>query len=406
MQTKALSGVRVLDLTQFLAGPVCTSTLGMLGAEVIKIERPKFGEQGRNDNRPYQQGDMSLKWAILQCNKNSVTLNVKSEEGKKLLEELIKISDVIVENFAPGTIERLGFSWEHIHELNPRIIFAQIKGYNDESDFAKFPAMDGPVQATGGLAAMTGIKGGAPLISNTALADAPSGMYCVMGILAALYQREQTGVGQQVRINMQEVLMDYSRCNFSTQDKPIPRGGAMIMAGEQAPRGMFRCKPEYEGDSDNFVFLMVRDSPKQKMWKDFCDVIGRPELFEDPRFVNGPTRLKNEAAVNEITENWTSQHSKKEVMRMLCEKMLPAGAVMGVPDFLKSEDLYNTGFLQKMDQPHLGEITIPSSAIHLSDSPVQVSPAPDLGNATEEVYKKLLGMSDETYKELLEKEVI
>lgn len=406
MERKALDGVRVLDLTQFLAGPVCTSTLGMLGAEVIKIERPKIGEQGRNDNRPYQQGDMSLKWAILQCNKNSCTLNLKSPEGQEILRELIKVSDVIIENFAPGTIERLGFSWEEIHKLNPRIIFAQIKGYNDKSAFAKYPAMDGPVQATGGVAAQTGMKDGAPIIGNIALADGPSGMYCVMAILAALYQRSNTGEGQHVRVNMQEVLMDYARSTFFKQDAPLPRGGAMVMSGEQAPRGMFRCKPAYEGDLDNWVFLMVRDAPEQRNWKKFCDIIGHPEYFDDPRFLNGPLRLKNVAEVNRITEEWTSQHDKKEVMKLLCEAMLPAGAVMGVPDFLKSEDLYETGFLQKMDQPHLGEVVIPSSALHMSDSPVQVTPAPDLGNITDKVYSELLGMSADEIQALKDKEVI
>lgn len=406
MERKALSGVRVLDLTQFLAGPVCTSSLGMLGAEVIKIERPKIGEQGRNDNRPYQQGDMSLKWSILQCNKNSCTLNLKSPEGQEILRELIKISDVIIENFAPGTIERLGFSWEEIHKLNPRIIFAQIKGYNDQSPFAKYPAMDGPVQATAGLASQTGLPGGRPIIGNVALADGPSGMYCMMGILAALYQREQTGEGQHVRVNMQEAVLDYSRSTFFIQDHAVPRGGAMVMSGKQAPRGMFRCKPAFEGDEDNWVFLMVRDAPQQKNWKNFCDIIGHPEYFEDPRFLNGPLRLDNVEEVNKITEEWTMQHDKKEVMKLLCEKMLPAGAVMGIPDFIQSEDLYEAGFLQKMDQPGLGEVIIPASALHLSDSPVQVSPAPDLGNITDEVYKNLLGFSDEKLREYKEKEII
>lgn len=406
MTRKALEGVRVLDLTQFLAGPVCTSSLGMLGAEVIKIERPRFGEQGRNDNRPYQQGDMSLKWAILQCNKKSATLNLKDPEGKKILAELIKVSDIIIENFAPGTIERLGFSWEEIHKINPRIIFAQIKGYNDYSPFAKYPAMDGPVQATSGIAAQTGLKGGAPIIGNIALADGPSGMYCLMGILAALYQREQTGKGQHVRVNMQEVVLDYSRSTFFKQDEPLPRGGAMVMSGEQAPRGMFRCKPAYEGDQDNWVFLMVRDAPGQKNWKAFCDIIGHPEYFEDPRFLDGPLRLKNVEEVNRITEEWTMQHDKKEVMRLLCEKMLPAGAVMGIPDFMKSEDLYKIGFLQKMDQPNLGEVIIPASALHLSDSPIRVTPAPDLGNGNDDVYKGILNFSDEQIKKLTEKQII
>lgn len=407
MERKALDGIRVLDLTQFLAGPVCTSTLGMLGADVIKIERPHLGEQGRSDNRPYQQGDMNLKWAILHCNKKSATLNLKEDAGKEILTELIKVSDVIIENYAPGTIERLGFPWEKIHEMNPRIIFAQIKGYNDYSPFAKYPAMDGPVQATGGVAAQTGLAGNpTPVIGNISLADSPSGMYALIAIVTALYQRTVTGVGQHVRVNMQEVCLDYSRSTFAVQDRPQKRGGAMTFAGEQAPRGMFRCKPAFDGDEDNYVFVMVRDSPGQWQWKAFCDLIGHPEYFDDPRFINGPTRLKNVEETNRITEEWTSTLDKKEVMKRLCEAKMPAGAVMGVLDFIKSEDLYKSGFLQKMDQPHMGEITIPASALHMSDSPIKVTPAPDLGNGNDYVYKDILGYSQEKIDELLRKDII
>ena len=406
MEIKALTGVRVLDLTQFLSGPFCTSNLGMFGAEVLKVERPHIGEQGRNDNGPYKQGDVNLKWAIQHCNKGSVTLNLKTEKGKEILTELIKVSDVIVENYAPGTIEKLGFPWEKIHEINPRIIFAQIKGYNDLSPFAKYPAMDGPIQATGGVAAQTGLKGGQPIISNVALGDAPSGMFTFAGILAALYQRTMTGLGQHVRVNMQEVIMDYARSTFAIQNRVVKRGAAMTLAGEQAPRGMFECKPSYEGDSDNWVFLMVRDAPGQWQWKNFCEAIGRPELFEDPRFLNGVIRLKNEEEVNRIVNEWTHQHDKREVMDILCNAKLPTGAVMGIMDFLKMQDLYDTNFFQKMVQPGLGEVTIPSSAIKLSDSPVQVTPAPDLGNINDHVYKDILGYSDEKIAELKAEDVI
>ena len=406
MESKALAGVRVLDLTQFLSGPVCTSELGMFGAEVIKVERPHVGEQGRNDNGPYKQGDVNLKWAIQHCNKKSITLNLKTEKGKQILTDLIKISDVIVENYAPGTIEKLGFPWEKIHEINPRIIFAQIKGYNDKSPFAKYPAMDGPIQATGGVAAQTGLKNGQPIISNVALADAPSGMFTYAGIVTALYHRSQTGLGQHVRVNMQEVIMDYARSTFAIQNRVVKRGAAMTLAGEQAPRGMFECKPAYEGDTDNWVFLMVRDAPGQWQWKAFTEAIGRPELFEDPRFANGVIRLKNEAIVNQIVNEWTSQHDKKEVMDILCQAKLPTGAVMGIMDFMKADDLYETRFLQKMVQPGLGEVTIPSTAIRLSASPVQVEPAPDLGNDNDRVYKQLLGYTQEQMDALRFEDVI
>ena len=403
---QALSDVLVLDMTQFLAGPVCTLQLGLLGANVIKIERPGVGEQGRNDNRPYQYGDKSLKWAILHSNKKSISLDTKSEEGKQILEDLIKKADVLVENFAPGTIERMGFGWEKVHEINPRLIFCQIKGYSDYSPYVNFPAMDGPVQCTGGLAAQTGGADGVPIVGAVALADAPTGDYALAGILAALYQREKTGNGQLVRINMQEVVLSYGRASFTNQKESPKRGGAMLFAGRQAPRGMFRCKPAFEGDEDNYAFIMVRDTPGQKQWKSFTDAIGRPELFEDPRFIDGNHRLDNVEEVNKIVTDWTSQHDKREVMSILCNVGLPTGAVLTIPDICAAEDMYESGFLVKYEDSTMGEITVPSTAIHLSDSPVEMFESPNLGDANEEIYKGILGMTDAQLAELKEKKVI
>jgi len=292
-------------------------------------------------------------------------------------------------------MERMGFDYQRISEINPRCIFCQIKGYSEKGPYGNFPGMDGPLQATSGLASQTGTVDSPPLISLAPLADAPTGDYATMGILAALYQREHTGRGQHIRINMQEVVLAYSRASFTNQETAPKRGGAMLFSGPQAPRDMFRCKPEYEGDENNYVFMMVRDVPGQKMWRDFCDVIGRPELFEDPRFINGPTRLKNVEELNKIVTDWTMQHDKKEVMNLLCEKMIPAGATLTIPDLCKMEYLYDSGFLVRYDHPKLGKVTLPASAIHMSDSPVEITPSPDLGNANEEVYKGILGLTDE-----------
>lgn len=403
---KALSGITVIDLSQFLAGPSCTLSLGMLGADVIKVERPVVGEQGRNDNRKYVYGEQNLKWAIFHSNKRSVTLDLKNEEGQKLLERLIRIGDIVVENYAPGTIERLGFDYERIRSINPRCIFCQIKGYSEYSPYADYPGMDGPIQASAGLASQTGLEDSQPVISGVPLADAPAGDYALSGILAALYQREKTGRGQHVRINMQEVVLAYSRASFVNQERAPKRGGAMLFSGQQAPRNMFPCKPDYEGDENNYVFLMVRDTPGQKMWHSFCEVIDRMDLFEDPRFLNGPLRLKNVEALETEVKKWTTAHPKTEVMRLLCEKMIPAGATLTIPDICKDQGMYESGFLQKMNHPTLGEITLPASALHLSDSPVTMMPSPDLGNGNEAVYKGLLGMSDEEYNACIAKKII
>lgn len=400
LSPKALSGVVVLDLTQFFAGPVCTLSLGMMGAEVLKVERPEVGEQGRNDNHRYVYGEQNLKWAICHSNKKSITLNLKSDEGKKLLARLVEKADVLVENYAPGTIERLGFDYEKIQKINPRCIFCQIKGYSDASPYRNFPAMDGPVQATAALASQTGLAGSPPVISSVALADAPAGDYALIGILAALYQREQTGRGQHVRINMQEVVLAYSRASFTDQVNPPRRGDMMTFSGKQAPRNMYPCKPRFEGDENNYVFLMVRDTPGQKMWKSFCEVIGRMDLFEDPRFANGPMRFEHVDALDEEVKKWTTARDKEEVMTLLCQKMIPAGAVMTIPDICRAPDMFESGFLQKYDHPRLGEITLPTSAVHMSDSPVEITASPDLGQDNDEIYKGLLGLCPEDYEEL------
>ena len=393
----ALEGINVIDLSQFAAGPICTLSLAQLGANVIKIERPVYGEQGRP-----RGGGQNMLWALLHANKKSVTLDLKSDEGKELLKKFIEKSDVLVENFAPNTIERLGFDYETIRKINPRCVFCQIKGYSELSPYNAFPAMDGPVQATGTLASQTGHLGGPPTISNVGLADDPSGHYAVTSIVTALFQRERTGRGQHVRINMQEVVISGSRMSFVEQKEMPKRGGAMLFAGRNAPRNTYPTKPRFEGDENNYVFFLVRDTPNQVMWKNFCEVIGREDLIDDPRFVDGSTRLDNVEELEIEVKKWTMAHDKEDVMRMLCEKMIPAGATLTIKDVVDSKDMYDSNFLQTIDHPSLGRITLPGSAYRMSDTYVPVKPAPDLGEHNDEIYKDFLGLTDkeiEKYKE-------
>lgn len=397
----ALEGVNILDLTQFVAGPTCTLQLALLGANVIKIERPGVGEQGRPVG-----GGQNIQCAILHANKKSITLNLKSDEGKELLRRLIQKSDVLVENYAPGTIERLGFGYEAVHEMNPRLIFCQIKGYAESSPYADYPAMDGPVQATGTLAAQTGLTGSPPVVANVPLADDPAGNYAATAILAALFQRERSGMGQHVRVNMQEVVISGARTSFYNQDVFPRRGSPMIFSGRQAPRGMFHTKPRNAEDDDNYVFMMVRDTPGQKMWKSLCQVMGRMDLFEDPRFLNGGLRLDNVVALTEEIEKWTSTLDKEEVMRRLCEVMIPAGATLTVPDIVSCDHMYDSGFLHRVNHPSLGPLTLVGSAFHMSDTYVDMTPSPDLGQHNDEIYLDFLGLSREEYAGFAEKHVI
>ncbi len=391
----ALDGINVIDLSQFAAGPICTLSLAQMGANIIKIERPLYGEQGRP-----KDGGQDMLWAILHANKKSVTLNLKSDSGKEMLKKFIQKGDVVVENFAPGTIERLGFGFDTIREINPGCVFCQIKGYHDLSPYSSFPAMDGPVQATGTLASQTGYYGGPPTVSNVALADDPAGHYAVTAIIAALYQREHTGRGQHVRINMQEVVISGSRMSFVEQKVMPARGGAMLFAGKNAPRNTYPTKPRYEDDENNFVFFLVRDSPGQKMWKTFCEIIEREDLFDDPRFIDGSLRFDNVEVLEAEIKKWTTARDKDEVMRLLCEGMIPAGATLTIEDIIKSQDMYDSKFLQTIDHPGLGRITLPGSAYRMSDTYVPVKPAPDLGQHNDEVYKGFLHLNETEYENL------
>ncbi len=394
-KANALEGINVIDLTQFASGPICTLTLAQMGANIIKVERPGEGEQGRP-----RGGGQNMLWAILHANKKSITLDLKSDGGKEVLKELIKKGDVIIENFAPGTFERLGFTFDTIKEINPRCIFCQIKGYHENSPYANFPAMDGPVQATGTLASQTGMLDGPPLISSVGLADDPSGHYAVSSILAALFQREKTGRGQHLRINMQEVVISSSRMSFVEQKEMPKRGGAMLFAGRNAPRNMFPTKPRFEGDENNYVFILVRDTPGQIMWKKFCEGIGRMDLFEDPRYIDGSTRLDNVDSLEEEVIKWTSSLDKEDVMRIMCERMIPCGATLTIADVVNSPDMYESNFLQTIDHPSLGEITLCGSAYRMSDTYVPVKPAPDLGQHNGEIYTDFLGFSEDKIKYL------
>jgi len=358
----------------------------------------------RSDNLDkYVYGKQNLNWALLHSNKCSITLDLKSEDGKRLLTELIKISDVMIENFSPGTIERLGFSYEKIKQINPRCIFCQIKGYLPANPFYKYGAMDATVQATSGLASQTGLEGSPPVISNVALADVPSGDYAMTGIITALFQRERTGRGQHVEIYRQEVALSYSRLSFA--NTTYKRGVPMQFKGANGPKNLFRCKPRYEGDKNNYVFIAVRDTPGQRMWRDFYDIMGRMDLFDDPRYATGPTRSRNKELEEEITKR-TIQHDKLDIMKWLSERGVTAGAVLSMENIANLSDMFDSGFLRKYNHPRLGEIVLPTMAIRLSDSPVDIEHSPDLGEHNEEVYKGLLGLADEELEDLRARKVI
>lgn len=316
MAYKALDGVTVLDFTQFEAGTVCTQTLAWLGATVIKLERPGTGEQGRGASAD-REGVDSYGFIILNSNKKSVTVDVKKEKGKELVRRMLKKADVLVENFSPGVIERLGFDYETVRRVNPRVIYAQIKGFGSDGPYADFPAFDAIGQAAGVVASITGEENGPPLHAGANLADSGAGYHCAIAILAALFQRTMTGEGQKVEVAMQDVMINFSRSAWVRQlltGEETPRVGNEMPMAPVAPCGVYPCKP---GGKNDYVFIYTSRWPGSPQWKRLLEVIGRTDLIGDERFATPESRYEHKEEVDEIISDWTRQHTKYEAMEIL-----------------------------------------------------------------------------------------
>lgn len=395
----ALEGVTVLDLTQFESGTVCTETLAWLGANVIKIERPGTGEQGRGSSVD-QPGADSYLFILVNANKKSITMDTKSPEGKALLRRLIEKADVFVENFSPGTIERMGFDYATVHAINPRIIYAQIKGFGSDSPYANFPAFDPVGQAMGGVVSITGERDRPPLRAGPNLADSGTGFHCVIGILAALYQRTLTGEGQRVEVAMQDAMINFLRPAFGRQ---LVTGTATERVGNDqpmapvAPNGIYHCKP---GGPNDYVFIYTSRWPGSTQWEQLLDVIGRPELKSDPRFRTPESRYEHRDAMNPAIEAWTCQRTKFEAMEELGHAGVPAGAVLTTAELMDDAYLRRCGMFVTVQHPVRGPMVMPGFPIRLSASSVPIEAAPLLGQHNEEIYSGLLGLSPQELERL------
>jgi formyl-CoA transferase len=394
----ALQGVRVLDLTQFEAGTSCTQSLAWLGAEVIKVEEPRRGEQGRRASQDRPDAD-SYYFMILNSNKRSVTANLKHEKGRKILRDLIAHSDVFVENFAPGVIERLGFGYEDVRAINPRIIYAQIKGYAPEGPFGAFPAFDMTAQCAGGAVAITGEVGGPPLKPGPTLGDTGAGLHCAIGIVAALLQRQATGRGQRIEVAMQEAVINFSRIAFARQaltGSPAPRVGNQSMLGTNSPSEIYACAGG--GPNDHCFIYTSRAGNHQ--WERLLGLIGREELIGDPRFESPEQRHEHRTFVDRLISEWAVRHDKVAVMTMLGEAGVPAGAVFDTEELQNDPFLRRRGAFVTVDHPVRGPFTMPGWPVRMSESQVPVTPSPLLGADNADVYGSLLGLGQEELAEL------
>ncbi len=384
---KALEGIRVLDLTQYEAGPSCTQMLAWLGAEVIKIE-PPGGEAGRvalSDKR----GEDAWFFLLLNSCKKGVTLNLKSPRGRTMFEELVKGADVVVENLGPGAMDRLGLGYEALRRLNPRIIAASVKGFGSGGPYAEYKSFEWIAQAMAGAMSMTGSPDGPPTKAIGGLADTGAGLHAAIGILAAIVQRQTTGVGQQVEVAQQDSVVNLLRIHLRetyVNGRPAPRQGNRSAAA--APSNIYRCRPFGPND---YVFVHCATV---EMWKSLTRILGRPELGDDPRYADRRDRVRFIDEIDDIIEAWTEKRTKQEVMGTLAGAGIPCGAVLDSAEVLADPHLRQRGFITNLQHPTRGTYPMPGNPVRLSASPTDVMRAPLLGEHNGEVYGTLLGLGD------------
>lgn len=395
----ALEGVIVVDFTQFESGTVCTQTLAWLGATVIKLERPGVGEQGRKSSSDRPDAD-SHGFIILNSNKKSVTVDLKHPEGKKLVWQLLDQADVLVENFSPGVIEKLGFDYETVRGRNPRLIYAQIKGFGADGPYANFPAFDAIGQAVGAAMSITGEADGPPMHAGLNLADSGTGYHCAIAILAALYQRWIRGEGQRIEVAMQDVMINFSRSAWGRQlmtGEAAPRVGNQMPMAAVAPCNVYPCRG---GGPNDYVFIYTSRHPGSQQWKYLLEVIGRTDLLDDPRFATPESRYKHIEEIDRLISEWTSQRTKEEAMHQLGRADIPAGAVFSTTDLSNDPYLQKRGTIVTLDHPVRGQMVMPGNSMKLSASDVPIKPAPLLGEHNEEIYSGMLGIKAEELERL------
>jgi formyl-CoA transferase len=388
--TKALEGVRVLDMTHVQSGPSCTQILAWLGADVIKLEAPT-GDITRQQLRDVPDVD-SLYFTMLNCNKRSITLNMKSDRGKEIFTDLVKDADILVENFAPGAIDRMGFTWERLQLINPRLIFASIKGFGP-GRYEDFKAYEVVAQAMGGAMSTTGFEDGPPTATGAQIGDSGTGIHLVAGILAALYQRTNTGKGQRVTVAMQEAVLNLSRVKLRDQQRlahgplpeypnehfgdEVPRSGNASGGGQ--PGWALRCAP---GGPNDYIYVIVQPPG----WAPIATLIGKPELADDPDWATPAARLDKLDKMFALIEQWTEQHTKFEVMDKLNALNVPCGPIMSTRELIEDETLAELGAVVEVKHPQRGSFKTVGCPIKLSDSPVQVETSPGLGEHNSVVY--------------------
>jgi formyl-CoA transferase len=408
---KALAGVRILDMSHVQAGPTCTQILGWFGADVIKVERPGVGDITRGQLRDVPNAD-SLYFTMLNHNKRSITLDTKHPKGKEVLERLIKQCDVLVENFGPGVLDRMGLTWEYIHKLNPRMIVASIKGFG-RGPFEDCKVYENIAQCAGGAASTTGFRDGPPLVTGAQIGDSGTGLHLGFGIVTALYQRTKTGRGQRVNVAMQDGVLNLSRVKLRDQQRlargplteysqygeGIPFGDAVPRAGNDSgggqPGWILKCKG-WETDPNAYIYFITQ----APIWEKICDVIGKPEWKTDKDYATPPARLPRLKHIFATIEQWTMTKTKYEVMKICNPLDIPVGPILSMKELAEEPSLRKTGTVVEVDHPTRGKYLTVGNPIKLSDSISEVKRSPLLGEHTEEILREVLGYSAKEVAEI------
>ncbi len=409
---KALEGVRVLDFTHVQSGPTCTQLLAWFGADVIKVERPGVGDITRGQLRDVPNAD-SLYFTMLNHNKRSITLDTKNPKGKQVLEALIKACDVLVENFAPGVLDRMGFGWDRIQALNPRMIVASIKGFGP-GPYEDCKVYENVAQCAGGAASTTGFADGPPVVTGAQIGDSGTGLHLALGIVTALFQRTATGRGQRVDVAMQDAVLNLCRVKLRDQQrlahgplKEYPQYGEGIPFGPAVPRAgnasgggqpgwILKCKG-WETDPNAYIYFITQ----APVWDKICTVIGKPEWITDPDYAKPEARLNKLRFIFDTIEEWTKTKTKLEVMDICNPLDIPCGPILSMQEIAADASLRATGTLVEVDHPVRGSYLTVGNPIKLSDSPTEVLRSPLLGEHTDEILSQVLGFGGEELAEIL-----
>jgi formyl-CoA transferase len=392
--------VRILDFTHVQSGPTCTQLLAFMGADVIKVERPGEGDATRGQLRDIPDVD-SLYFTMLNHNKRSITVNTKSAEGKQVLDALIRHCDVLVENFAPGALDRMGFSWEHIHEVNPRMIVASVKGFGP-GPYEDCKVYENVAQCAGGAASTTGEPDGMPMVTGAQIGDSGTGLHLALGIVAALFQRTTSGRGQRVLAPMQDAVLNLCRVKLRDQQRlertavlkeypqypdidfgeAVPRAGNASGGGQ--PGAILKCKG-WQKDPNAYLYFITQAA----VWAPICKVIGEEDWITNPHFATPEARLPHLKMIFARIEEWTKTKTKIEAMDILNQYDIPCGPILSMKELAEDRSLRDTGTVVEVDHPTRGKYLTVGNPIKMSDSPTTVTRSPLLGEHTDEVLTQL-----------------